>query len=138
MKESSRNIPVRNIRRGTYCSPACGFNCTWKAHQDAVAAANRLVTRLGKGWSKRVWENAGWHWEVTDSTCRLTVYKQGKFYVAIATPMRTAGRTPEEAVTALLLELEQHVTQLNAIYLALERSCEGMLSTKGRPSRRKK
>lgn len=55
--------PVRD--GDVYCSPRCGFRCTWQAYQDAVAGANALCALLGAPgeWKPRVWENGGWHYE---------------------------------------------------------------------------
>ncbi len=53
------------VRRGTvYCSPRCGGNCTWAAHQKAHKDAEALARRMGEGWEPDVWENLGWHWRV--------------------------------------------------------------------------
>lgn len=56
-----RYTPVR--RGAIYCSPFCGHGCTWAKHQAAVKAAKALCKVLGKGWTPRVWENLGWHYE---------------------------------------------------------------------------
>ena len=51
------------VRRGhVYCSPRCGFKCTWEGYLDAYNRANGLVATLGAGWSPKVWENGRWNW----------------------------------------------------------------------------
>lgn len=52
--------PVRN--GAVYCSPRCGFKCTWTGYLDAHNRANGLVTQLGPGWQPKVWENGRWNW----------------------------------------------------------------------------
>lgn len=63
-------VPVR--RGAVYCSPNCGGGCTWKAYQDAVRKANKLVKMLkGEGWKPRVWENCGWHFMAHSGTVQV-------------------------------------------------------------------
>lgn len=50
---------------GIYCSPRCGCKCTRLAYDKAVARSLEIASQLGVGWQTRVWENGGWHWEVT-------------------------------------------------------------------------
>lgn len=53
--------PVR--KKGIYCSPACGFDCTLAGYKAAWAkgrAAKKLL-KNPKGWTIHVWENGGWH-----------------------------------------------------------------------------
>lgn len=53
-------------RKGdTYCSPACGNHCTKAAFDLAHKRGAALAKRCGKGWSYKVWENLGWHYEAT-------------------------------------------------------------------------
>lgn len=49
----------------TYCSPRCGFRCTRRAFDRATTEAAHLAHRLGPDWTPRVWENCGWHYEVS-------------------------------------------------------------------------
>lgn len=52
------------LRGRFYCSPRCGCKCTKAAHDTAVKQSQELADKLGDGWTPRVWENGGWHWEV--------------------------------------------------------------------------
>lgn len=62
----------RSLANGTiYCSPACGFNCTRKAFDDATISARLLCETMGKGWKPRVWENCGWHYEVSNGNVHI-------------------------------------------------------------------
>ena len=66
--------PVRD--GDLYCSPRCGFRCTWQAYQDAVAGANALCALLGPtgDWKPRVWENGGWYYEARRGEARVSYY----------------------------------------------------------------
>lgn len=61
--------PQRHAER--YCSPACGFGCTWAEYQTAVDDSAALAKQLGTGWKPHIWENLRWHWEVTLKTMRV-------------------------------------------------------------------
>ncbi len=52
------------LRGKTYCSSACGGNCTKAAYDDCVKKAKALARRMGKGWKIRVHENLGWFYAV--------------------------------------------------------------------------
>ena len=66
--EVVRDWTPRSLPGGKYCSPACGGAkgfCTKADFDRATKDAGALAQRLGDGWKPRVWENLGWHWEVT-------------------------------------------------------------------------
>lgn len=51
-------------RRGeVYCSTLCGGGCTHAEYLAAKRHGRALALELGKGWTWRVWENLGWHYE---------------------------------------------------------------------------
>lgn len=64
-KDEKRWTPIR--RGPVYCSPGCGFKCTWAAHQEAhrkgALLAKRLNEKMGPGWKYEVWENWTWHYK---------------------------------------------------------------------------
>lgn len=63
------------IRQGdTYCSPGCGYGCTYEAYLTAHIKAERLAHRCGKGWKPRVWENLGWHYAATSHNNYVKVH----------------------------------------------------------------
>jgi hypothetical protein len=68
---NKRDWTPRRVGR-FFCSPACGARCTWKAYEKAVVDSEQLAAKLGDGWAARVWENMGWHWELTKGS--LTKY----------------------------------------------------------------
>jgi hypothetical protein len=68
----------RLLQRGrVYCSPLCGHMCSRKDYDEAVAAASKLAILLGAGWRGRVWENMGWHYEVTKGVCEISAHTSG-------------------------------------------------------------
>ncbi len=69
------------LKGAIYCSPWCGFKCTKAAYDDAKRSAGELRDYLGsKRWKPRVWENMGWHYEVTNGF--LAVMPSGMDYRA--------------------------------------------------------
>lgn len=60
------------------CADWCGFGCTKAAHDQAEAEAAALATLMGAGWEPRVWENAGWHYEVKKGLASITPDTDGK------------------------------------------------------------
>jgi hypothetical protein len=107
------------VRRGPiYCAPACGFDCTWAAFQQAEKDAAKLCAylkkKLGIRWLPRIWENMGWHYEVHDlASGKMKVYpsiidKKVRSYVAFLGYSRETGGTwaehgdtPELALAAV-------------------------------------
>ena len=122
---TDRNAPP--ARRGViYCSPWCGFCCTWEAHQRATQEAEALVKRLGPGWTPKVWENSGWHYsaEAVYGPFRITPRTSGshisgdwKVYGYTAwintTPQFIEdAETPEAAFAAALTRMHVAVKHL--------------------------
>lgn len=52
--------PVRSGE--TYCSPACGYGCTYESYLEAHIKAERLARQCGPNWEPYIWENLGWHY----------------------------------------------------------------------------
>lgn len=67
----------RALPGGIYCSPRCGCRCTRADHDKAQKKARDLAARLGDGWTPRVWENGGWHWEVAKGPCAAERFEGG-------------------------------------------------------------
>lgn len=64
----------RPVRRGAiFCAPFCGRGCTHEEHIRAKRKAKELAGRLGKGWSVRVYENLGWHYNVVSPCGHMAV-----------------------------------------------------------------
>lgn len=105
-------------RRGKrYCSPACGFGCTYAQYQKAKKRAAALAAQLnqkGAGWKPRVWENhGGWFYSAVLGDFDVQVYPPhlgGKeFWCSVHCPRAgqhsAYGRTPMEAVRKSLQEV---------------------------------
>ena len=94
-----------------YCAPACGHVCTKTEHDHAVECAELLARALGAGWTTRVWENLGWHYEVRSPCDRLSVHPNSNSFTAfLGEPSGIGGRwaesgdTPHEAMGAVIKE----------------------------------
>jgi hypothetical protein len=72
--------PVRKGR--IYCSPFCGYGCTYASFQDATKKSEALARSMGEGWASDVWENLGWHWRVVSEDGLLKVHpgRDGSYY----------------------------------------------------------
>ena len=149
VKKRDRWKPQR--RGAKYCSPACGFGCTWAAYQQALKEGAALAKRLGKGWKTRTWERGSrssrsgtWYWSVKDSTGVLDMHQTGKkkYTLYVERVVGTSGNfvvegtTPEKAVAAALLRVGEESEYMRVLFDQLEASCKDLLGTKGRPSRR--
>lgn len=68
-----------------YCSPRCGYKCTWANFQLATKRAKALCKLLGPGWVPHVWENGGWHYKVAKSTAEITAdhYTSGDVHYSV-------------------------------------------------------
>ena len=58
MKDTRDWTPIR--KENIYCSPACGYHCTYADYQKAVRESNFMIKKLGKQWETKVHENLGW------------------------------------------------------------------------------
>jgi hypothetical protein len=71
MKTKDRWQPV--LKRGLYCSPACGRGCTKKEYDRLRQFGRRIAAGLGSGWMIRMHENLGWFMEVISPCGRIRV-----------------------------------------------------------------
>lgn len=62
-------VPI--VRGNIYCSPRCGFLCQKAAYDRAVKEGAELAVRMGAGWTSRVWENCGWHYEAVKGVASI-------------------------------------------------------------------
>lgn len=140
VKARDRHKP---IHRGVkYCSPACGFGCTWKAYRQALKESKALARRLGQGWVSNVWENGTWYWSVKDSTGVLDMHQTGKkkYTLYVERVIGTSGNfvvegtTPEKAVIAAIKRIEEECTYMMKRSTLLVASCLDVL---GRTPRRR-
>lgn len=118
------------VRRGQkFCSPQCGFGCTWAGYVRAMEEADALVRRLGPGWRADVWENCGWNYAVRRGVCRITITTNGGVlsgdwivdgYIAwINTdPQFISNRqpTPEDALREAMMLMKTTFDQLAASF----------------------
>lgn len=122
---SKRWTPVKNGR--IYCSPGCGAGCTHKEYERAVSKSERLQKRMGPGWKTRVWENLGWHYELTQGPISLSE-SDGEYIALINNDPKEAGgglslwtdlskrsREPKEAVRLAVKYMQNIVQQHNRV-----------------------
>lgn len=127
--EKVRALSWKPLRRGPiYCAPACGFRCTWAAHEAAKRRAQELSIRLGKGWRPHVWENMGWYYEAISPCGRLKVspsVHRGRVlhYTAFLGPASSPGGrwaehggTAEEAIRNVVRVGVEDLRELGAYF----------------------
>lgn len=127
--------PVRN--GDIYCSPLCGMGCTHEAFLTAHNRANLLCKRLDrttkiKGWTKRVWENLGWHYSAISPCGRIKlhthhfaankVHKAFISYTAFLGDKDSSGGTwaehgdtPAEAVKKVIAVAKAQLAKIDAV-----------------------
>lgn len=108
-----------------YCSPWCGYRCTVEMHKKAQRRAFELCQTLGKGWTPRVWENLGWHFEAISPCGRLKVSyagHAGSSYIAfLGDAGSTGGRwvehgqTPESACRKVIRRGHDELREVHAL-----------------------
>jgi hypothetical protein len=111
----------------TYCSPACGGGCTRESYEKAHELSKKLASRLGKGWTTRVWENLGWHYCVISPCERIKVhYNGGSSYTAfLGEPKCSGGRwaehgkTPEAVIKRVIASAKTELKKIGACIAGL-------------------
>jgi hypothetical protein len=56
-----------------FCDPRCGKGCTRAEHDRIVSIVGEVKAMCGDGWGHRIWDNLGWHYEVTSPCGRLRI-----------------------------------------------------------------
>jgi hypothetical protein len=99
--------------------------------EKAVNNARALAKALGNGWTGRVWENLGWHYEAKSPCRRIEVYtciidgKPDSYGAMLHEPggngMPTylgepgRGKTPHKALASVVRNAKQRVATIQAI-----------------------
>lgn len=71
------------LRGDIYCSPGCGGQCKKADYDKAVEQAGFVAAALGYGWKPHVFENLGWHYEVTKGQGTVTPNRNGGFTACV-------------------------------------------------------
>lgn len=111
------------LKGAIFCSPACGANCTKKNFDEATENARRLANQLGHGWEPHVWENLGWHFEVTKRGATVSVVDGAEYEASIR--FRMDERTElciSERRSSPVSAVEAVVENLNVRIRALQRA----------------
>lgn len=119
----AKQLSWRAIKRGDiYCAPACGYGCTHAAYLTAHAKADKLIERLGQGWTKRIHENLGWWYEVQSPCGRIRVSNNyGLGFTAFLGEVNDSGgrwaeqgKTPEKAIAAVIRVAKSELAKIGA------------------------
>lgn len=110
-----------------YCSPACGAKCKKIDFDNATAHAQALARQLGYGWEVRVWENFGWHFEVSKRGATVSVSDDGDYEASIRFYMEERNElcvsakrgTPAQAVEAVIEGLNDRIKVLQRALIAI-------------------
>jgi hypothetical protein len=77
--ETNGWTPILSADGVYYCSPRCGGgkHCRKEDYDAATKAADELAARMGDGWKAYVWENLGWHYNVSkgSATVKPSIYR---------------------------------------------------------------
>jgi hypothetical protein len=111
------------VRRGRiFCSPWCGHDCTWAAHEQAHRRAAALAGSLGPNWTPRVWENLGWHFCARHATQPIEIHASGDGFICYANlspQFLGEGRTAPAALDDALRKARDLVAGLRASLVEL-------------------
>lgn len=112
---------------GTFCSRACGCGCTFEAYRAAHTNGEALAKLLGDGWTYRVWENGGWHYEAISPCLRVRVHAHRDGHSAYLGEADSAGgrwvghhEGPLEAVRAVIATGRAELAKMGAIFESLD------------------
>ncbi len=123
-----RAAPVRN--GAVYCSPWCNNGCTHadyeRATREAVLLARKMNVAGPSGWSPRVWENLGWHFQIVKGTARISKIAAGAYTVMYYTAIINGqyigdGEAPEKAFQKALQRMKSLAEEIAEQIAALER-----------------
>lgn len=108
------------IRSGSvYCSPWCGADCTWAAHQKAQKQAVVLARALGPDWRPRVWENMGWHHSAVHGSLSIADPDRFICFANLDPQFVGHGATPLEALADSIRQLRGTARRLRGAMRAL-------------------
>jgi hypothetical protein len=116
------------VRKGeSYCSPACGFQCTHKNYLAAIKKGTALAKKLGEGWTFEVWENMGWHYRAVMHNCKVYPNASHQYWVDLRAGDRqfcASGKNPKLAVKTALenagvlaKNIKQDLKKYSQVYL---------------------
>lgn len=126
---STKSKPVERdwtpVRRGAiYCSPACGFSCTWEAHEAAKVKGETLAKRCGPGYTFEVHENGTWNYRAVSPCQRIGVHEHGRQYLAflgdaehhgVLGRYSEWGSTPQKAIANALAAARAHLASIEKL-----------------------
>jgi hypothetical protein len=113
-----------------FCAPACGFGCKKLDFDRVTERATALAKKLGDGWRPRVWENGGWHFEVTKGAATVCLAAGGEYRASVRFSFNDAHQNcvsesridPREAVEALIAQMNRRVATLSRALVSVSLS----------------
>lgn len=83
---------------------------------EAKSKAIAVAKRLGPGWSIRVWENLGWHWEVNAGA--VSISRTGYAFIAIYDSRLSAhAGTPQQVLYTVLEAAKNEMLGINKVFI---------------------
>lgn len=136
MKTKSWEPKRRGIFYGS--SACCGARyCKWADYVRAKRRAARLARHMGKGWTARVHENLGWHYNVFSPCGRICLsehWGQGRtatrYLALLGEPFSCAGRwsgqarTPQGAINQAISAAKTDLRRIGATLRGLDGICK--------------
>lgn len=129
MTATRRKLSWEPIRLGdVFCAPACGRGCTFDEYTAAHDNGAALAGYLGEGWTWKVHENLGWHFQAISPCGRIKVVGNRRHgYTAFLGEVdfpggrwSEHGKLPEQAVAAVLRKAKVERDEIAQLLNGLE------------------
>jgi hypothetical protein len=119
-KEKLSWTPVRSGK--LYCSSACGGGCTYAAFLKAIKNGDELAAHCGRGFTRHVWENLGWHFhaELVKNRLQISELSANTFHANLGGQHVASGRTPKAAIANVVRNIKTDIASLQALLKGLE------------------
>jgi hypothetical protein len=103
-----------------YCSPACGGCCKKEDFDRASERAHAVAKMLGAGWVPRVWENLGWHFDVSKGLATVSSPAEGDYEAVLQFTLdghgtdyfKSVKSCPREAVESVHADVGARISAL--------------------------
>ena len=93
----------------------------------ATDAAEKLAKKMGSGWKPRVWENMGWHYDVSNGVVRLSPFIcRGELvtytvYFNTVQQVVASSKKPKKAMRKAIKKVKANIAQTTADLAFIER-----------------
>lgn len=124
-----KELSWKPVRRGDkYCSPACGYGCSYKAFTDACTLAKVLLNGMyTQGWEIDVWENMGWFYALRHPKLEIGIHathgERTEYFLSGLTAL--VGqiphmKDPNHLVSALMKHMRHESNRIHDALLTLQ------------------